>query len=180
MLVVALIEKHQVAGPRLRDIAADQMTVELDQLDRVDVRPDLAAALLPLLGKTALGVAQLQFRRQVTIGQAIAAQPFVVMDFQRFIGGEAHQPGAILLIPARARALAQLLLGDAHEPGAEHLGLLRVERWRLDGLGTCAQQQRHQAETADQCRHSAFHSSGSHCQWPSGSLPSGKVRAYLP
>jgi hypothetical protein len=59
VLVVALIEKHQVAGPGLRHVATHQMAVELNQFDRVDVRPDLAAALLPLLGKAALGLAQL-------------------------------------------------------------------------------------------------------------------------
>ena len=54
-------------------------------------------------------------------------------------------------------------------------------RWyQQDCAGTCAQKQREQAKAADQCAHSAFHSSGSHCQWPSGSLPSGSVRAYLP
>jgi hypothetical protein len=89
VLVVALIEKHQVAGARLGHVAADQMAVELNQFDRVDVRPDLAAALLPLLGELALLVAERQFRRQVAIGQAIAAQPFVVVDLQRFVGGNA-------------------------------------------------------------------------------------------
>src|SRR5690606_36695435 len=139
-------------------------TVELNQFDRVDVGPDLAAALLPLLSETALRIAQLQLGRQVTVGQAIAAQPLVVMDFQRLVSGETHQPGAILLIPARAWALAQLLLSDAHKPGAKHLGLLRIERRRLYGERTTAQQNRQQTEAADECTHSAFHSSGSHCQ----------------
>jgi hypothetical protein len=33
-----------------------------------------------------------------------------------------------------------LLLGNTHEPGAEYLGLLWVERWCLDGSGAHAQQ----------------------------------------
>ncbi|MNN91656.1 hypothetical protein D3C81_2097970 [compost metagenome] len=102
------------------------------------------------------------------------------MDFQRFVGSETYQPGTVLLIPARTWALAQLLLSDAHEPGAKHLGLRRIECGCFNGAGARTEQQREQAEAADQCRHSAFHSSGNHCQWPSGSLPSGSVSAYLP
>jgi hypothetical protein len=34
-----------------------------------------------------------------------------------------------------------LLLGDAHKPGAEDLGLLRIERGRFDGPGARTQQQ---------------------------------------
>ncbi|MNL63854.1 hypothetical protein D3C87_1880210 [compost metagenome] len=71
------------------------------------------------------------------------------MDFQRFVGGKPHQAGAVLLVPARARPLGQLFLGDAHEPGAEYLGLLRVERCSFVGKDATAQQHRQQAEASD-------------------------------
>src|SRR3546814_8349866 len=52
VLVIALIEEHQIARTGMGDVPAHQMAVELDQLDGVDLGTDIADALLPFLGHT--------------------------------------------------------------------------------------------------------------------------------
>ena len=177
MLVVALVVEHQVAGARLVEVAADQPTVELHQLDRIHVGPDLAATLLPVLRQAPLLGTERQLRGQVAVGQAVGAQPLAIVDFQRLVGGEAHQAGAVLLVPARTRPLAQLFLGDAHEPGAEYLRLLRVERYRGLAAGNAAGQQEQRQAEGSQASHSDRHSSGSHCHGALAWLPAGRPRA---
>ncbi len=90
MLLIALVEKNQITRTRLVEVAAEKLAVVLDQLNGVDVGPDLAVALLPLLRQAALFVLHVEFGRQVAVGEAIGAQPLGVVHFQRFIGGKTH------------------------------------------------------------------------------------------
>ncbi len=90
MLLIALVEKNQIARARLVQVAAEKLAVVLNQLDGIDVGPDLAVALLPLLREAALFVLHVEFGRQVAVAQAIGAQPLGVVHFQGFVGGKAH------------------------------------------------------------------------------------------
>ena len=83
---------------------------------------------------------EMQFRREITVLEAIGFEPAVIVGSQRLVNRKPDQTSAILMSPARRRTLPELLADDPHEPGTKSRRLCCVQH-RPGHSGKPARQQ---------------------------------------
>lgn len=128
VLILALVEKEQIPGQGLVDLLGDEPAVLLDNAQgRGKGTPLGAAELLPVVPQPALLRSQVQFRRQIPVGEAVRSEPRGIMGFERFIDRKSDQPRAIPLPPSRGGPLPNLLSDDPHQPCAKGHGLPAIQ-----------------------------------------------------
>ena len=142
MLIVALVEKQQIAGARLIEILGHKHAVVLNQAHRGHKRAAAAIPAFPAIPQTLLFRGQVQFRRQIAVRDAVGLEPAVIMGPQSLIDCKPDQPGAILMHPARRRSLPELFADDPHEPGAKRRRLRFIQHGSGNGGKAAGQQQR--------------------------------------
>jgi|GEM_PF-5517359 len=156
VLIFALVEEQQVAGSGLIEVLGDEAAVVLDQSDGAHERGRPAAETLPAVSQRRLLRREVQFRRQIPVGEAVGVQPFPVMPAERLVHGEPNEARAVLVNPAGRGPLAKLFADDAHEPGAK-AGRLPLVQLRIGGSRAPARPQQGDQGAASGCHASLSH-----------------------